>query len=335
MSQPKRSAQATAEAVAGVELEAIEIGRIQRIHTLRSLSGMQSVSTAALAALAAHAMPVRIPSGTRIASEGRPTGIVYILLEGGLQTSQNGRMLGAYGPRTAVGLLPVLARDTSGFTVEAVRDSTAFALHAEDVLEVLEDHFDMMHAVMRSLALEAVAVRRALTDDGGYQGETLAGVEYPSEPLDLVERLFCLRHTFPLGNSHLDALAEIARASYEVHYPAGMTLWSMGDRSQHLLILVCGIVRGTTADGAEFRFGPRDVVGSLDMVAEVPRWFEAVIEEDVVALSHDRDMMADLWEDHPELGLDFLQLFSTTLLGLREQLAEQDPTHLSLLSVAS
>jgi CRP-like cAMP-binding protein len=97
-------------------------------------------------------------------------------------------------------------------------------------------------------------------------------------------------------------------------------------------MLVAGVVRGIAPNGAEFFFGPRDVVGSLDMVAELPRWFDAVVEADVVALAHDREMMADLWEDHPELGLDFLHMFSGTLLSLREQVAEESPAQLTLLS---
>jgi CRP-like cAMP-binding protein len=318
-----------------IELETVDIGTVQRIHSLRTLAGMQYVSTPALAALAAHAIPVRIASGTRLSTEGRPSGMAYVVLEGELATSGHGRRLGVYGARASVGMLPVLARDTGGFTVDALRDSVALAFRAEDVLEVLEDHFDMMHAVMRALAHEAIAVRQVLTVDAGFRGEILSGVEYPTEPLDLVERLLCLRQTFPLGNSHLDALAEIARSAHEVHYPAGMQLWRTGDRAQHLLMVVAGVVRGEAPSGAEFRFGPRDVVGSLDMVAEVPRWFDAVVEEDVVALAHDREMMADLWEDHPELGLDFLHMFSRTLLSLREQLADQKPTHLTPLSGAN
>jgi CRP-like cAMP-binding protein len=251
-----------------------------------------------------------------------------VILEGALASSRNGRQLGRFGPRSAVGVLPVLARDFAGFSVEALEDTVALSLRAEDVIEVLEDHFDMMHAVMQGLAQEAIVVRQTLGGGAGFQGELLGGVEPPNEPLDLVERLFHLRQTFPLGHTHLDALAEIARASQEVHYPVGARLWAPGDPSSHLLILVCGVVRGDTPGGAQFRFGPRDVVGSLDMVAEVPRWFDAVAEEPVVALAHDRDTLADLWEDNPELGLDFLQLFASALLSLREQLAAQRPAAL-------
>jgi CRP-like cAMP-binding protein len=329
------SAERLGRAQPALELDSIDIGTVQRIHTLRSLAGMQDVSTAALAALAAHALPVRIAAGTQLAVEGRASGMSYVVLDGEIATSRDGRRLGVYGPRAAVGLLPVFARDTGGFTMDAMKDSTALAFRAEDVLEVLEDHFDMLHAVMRALAHEAVAVRQILTIDAGFKGEILTGVDYPTAPLDLVERLLCLRQTFPLGNSHLDALAEIARAAHEVHYPAGTQLWRIGDRAQHLLILVAGVVRGHASSGAEFRFGPRDVVGSLDMVAEVPRWFHAVVEADVVALAHDRDMMADLWEDHPELGLDFLHMFSGTLLSLREQVADENPAHLTLLTGAN
>lgn len=301
-------------------LERADVSHIQSIHALRSLFSANSVSAAAVAALSAHATPVRITRGTRITADGRPSDVLYVVLEGELSTSRNGKPLGTFGPRAAVGVLPMLARDAGGFTIEALSDTVALSLRAEDVLEVLEDHFDMLLAVMQGLAQEAVAVRQALPGSAGFAGELLTGVDAPSEPLDLVERLFYLRQTFPLGHSHLDALAEIARASHELHYPAGTRLWVPGDRASHLLILVSGVVQGETATGAQFRFGPRDVVGSLDMVAQVPRWFEARVEEDVVALVHDRETLVDLWEDHPELGLDFLQMFSAALLSLREQL---------------
>jgi CRP-like cAMP-binding protein len=80
----------------------------------------------------------------------------------------------------------------------------------------------------------------------------------------------------------------------------------------------------------QFRFGPRDIVGSFDMAAEVPRWFDAVVEQDVVALSHDYEISSDLWEDHPELGFDFMQLLALMLLSLREQLADRRTTDAEL-----
>ena len=53
------------------------------------------------------------------------------------------------------------------------------------------------------------------------------------------------------------------------------------------------------------------------MMAAVPRWYDAIVEEDVVALSQDVEIVIDLWEDHTELGFGFLQLMAAMLLSLR------------------
>jgi CRP-like cAMP-binding protein len=52
-------------------------------------------------------------------------------------------------------------------------------------------------------------------------------------------------------------------------------LWSVGDHADHTLILFSGAVLCTTPEGATFRLGPGDLVGSLDAVADEPRWYDA------------------------------------------------------------
>jgi CRP-like cAMP-binding protein len=307
------------------ELEQVELGRIEQIRSLCSLFGLQSVSTAALAALAAHTTPVRIPGGVELATEGQPVDELYVVIEGELATSRGGKQLGVFGPRSAVGALAAFAHDMYGYRCIATRETVALAMRAEEVLEVFEDHFEMLLTVLRAVARESIETRLALPG-AGFSDEIRTDVARPARPLDLVERLLCLRESFSLGLTHLDALAEIARTSREVRYPAGRQLWRVGDRSEHMVILVSGVVGGQTPN-ARFRFGPRDILGSLDMVAAVPRWYDAVVQEDVVALSHDAEVMIDLWEDHTELGFGLLQLLAAMLLSLRERLYDEPTAH--------
>jgi CRP-like cAMP-binding protein len=86
--------------------------------------------------------------------------------------------------------------------------------------------------------------------------------------------------------------------------------------------MMCGSVRGHTPEGLDFQLGAGDIVGGVDMVAEQPRWFDANAQEDMVALSFNREGLIDLLEDQPELGFDFLRLMAMTLLALRAQVVE-------------
>jgi CRP-like cAMP-binding protein len=308
------------------ELEQVELGRIEQIRSLRSLFGLQSVSTSALAALAAHTTPVRIPKGVELATEGQPVDEMYVVIEGELATSRAGKQLGVFGPRSAVGALAAFAHDMYGYRCIATRETVALAMRAEEVLEVFEDHFEMLLTVLRAVARESIDTRLALPG-AGFSDEIRTDVARPTRQLDLVERLFCLRESFSIGLTHLDALAEIARTSREVHYPAGTPMWRIGDRSEQMIILVSGVVGARTANDMRFRFGPRDILGSLDTVAAVPRWYDAIVQEDVIALSHDAEVMIDLWEDHTELGFGILQLLAAMLLSLRERLYAEPTAH--------
>jgi CRP-like cAMP-binding protein len=308
------------------EFEQVELGRIEQIHSLRSLFGLQGLSTASLAALAAHTRPLRIPEGARLANAGEPVGEIYVVIEGELSTSRGDKQLGVFGPRSAVGALSAFAHDPRGLDCVATRETVALAMRADDVLEVFEDHFEMLFAVLRAVARETIDTRMALPA-AGFNDNIREDVACPVRPLDLIERLFCVRESFSVGLTQLDALAEIARTSREVRYPAGTRLWSIGDRSPHMLILVCGVVSARTQNGMRFRFGPRDIVGSLDMMAAVPRFYDAVVEEDAVALSHEAEVLIDLWEDHTEMGFGLLQLLAATLLSLRERLYDEQTVY--------
>jgi CRP-like cAMP-binding protein len=310
-----------------LELEPIEIGRIEQLHALRSMFGDGGPSTPALAALVELTVPVRIPAGTCVAREQGPVGVAYLIIEGSLEVRRGGNLLGVFGPRSSVGVLAVLSRDTRGFECVALADTVALMLRAEDFLEILEDQFDLMHSAMRGIAGDAIAARRKLLPHAGFSNELRPPVEYPERELDLVERILHLRQTFGLGHSFIDELAELARAAEEVRYPAGKKLWSSGDSANHMIILVNGVVEGTTPEGARFQCGPGDILGHLDMVSRTPRWFDAFVTEDVVALTLDYEVVIDVWEDQPELGFDFIRMLANVLLSLRERVSLLATSH--------
>lgn len=300
------------------ELETIEIGAVQQLRAMRWMFGPNGPPTHTLAAIAQLTTAVRIPQGTVIAHEGTPFANVYLLIDGELRMSRNGKPLGTFGARSTVGLLTSLARDRQGFSCEAFADTTALRLRGEDLLELLEDHFELMYGSMRVLARDGIELRRSLLPDAGFRTKVRRGLPVPPAPLELTERILCLRETFGMRRSYIDELAQLARAARETRYGPGAPLWRAGEPATHAAIVVCGSVRASSPEGAHFEFGAGDIVGALDTIAEERRWFDAEASEETVALTLEAEAMVDVWEDRPGLGLDFLRMMATTLLSLRE-----------------
>jgi CRP-like cAMP-binding protein len=303
-------------------IQNVEVSPLEQLRTLRRLFVTPfDVSTTALAALAAHVRAVRIRAGTRLVEADQPVTTVYLVLEGELASAYNDRIVYTFGPTDAMGILPALARKRSGFAAWATEDTLALSWRVEDMLEVFEDHFELLHAVLRGLAQEGIELRKQLPPHGGFSNDLRTHFDCDTRRLDLVERILCLRHTFGLESSHIDELAELARAAGEVRHPAGAKLWSSGDASDSILIIMRGTLHGQSPEGIRFRIGPGDIAGGLGTVAELPRWYDATAGEPIIALTLSREVLVDLLEDQPDLGFDFLHLMAAMLLDLRLRVA--------------
>jgi CRP-like cAMP-binding protein len=302
---------------------AIELGPIEQMHALRRLFGADvSLSHEALAGIAQLARAQRVAAGVELARQGEPFPFGYLIIEGQLELTRDGQRVGLFGAGSGVGMMSALARDPGGFGCKTLAESTLLVLRFEDIFEIMEDYFEMMHGALRNIAAEAIRWRRALPDGGFIPPARQICEECGEGPLGLVERIFHLRRTIGLERSYIDELAELARSAREQRVPRGTQLWSTGERADHLVILVSGEVSGKTPEGSVFRFGPGDILGNLDTIAGVPRWFDAYAESDLVMLTLDGEAIVDVWEDHPDLGFAFLRLFSSLILSLRAQAGE-------------
>ncbi|HKP57538.1 MAG TPA: cyclic nucleotide-binding domain-containing protein [Polyangiales bacterium] len=312
-------------------LERIEVGRVEQIHALRRWFGSAGPSTAALAALAAQLEAVRLPAGTHCDQSETTDGVIYFILEGELVAQREGRPFGSFGPRSVLGGLGVLGREPQSITFTAVRDTTALRLRGDDMFEVFEDHYELLQSAIEGLARNTIELRRLLTPHAGYEAGLSHDDEPLREPLGLIERMLVLRTSLAV-QTHIDELAELGRAAQEVHYRAGSPLWFEGERATHMLVMVRGKVQAETAAGMSFQFGPSDLVGSLDTLANEPRWFNARAESNVIALALDRDALLDLVEDQAELGFDILRMLARVLTRVRERV--QQPSAAALASQA-
>jgi len=302
----------------------IDLGPIEQMHALRRLFGPEgSYSNEAIAAVSRLVTAQRVAAGTQLARQGEPFGNLFLVIDGLLELTYHGVSLGVFSNGTGVGALSSLAQDQLGFACSALEDSTLLVLRTGDLLELFEDHFELMHGALIRLAADAIAWRRALTPTAGFSNQVRPQCHAcGTRELGLVERMLCLRETIGLEHSYIDELAELARAATEVRYDSDIALWSTGDVATYSMIVISGEVAGRSPEGAEFRFGPGDLLGNLDTIAGVPRWYDARVQGEVIALTLDSEAIVDVWEDHPALGFAFLRMLSRLILSLRVKAAD-------------
>jgi CRP-like cAMP-binding protein len=306
------------------EYQRVDLGPIEQMRALRRLFGPdRAISNETLAAVSQLQEAQRVAAGTRLTVEGEPCEFVFLVIDGQLDMSREGRDMGSFGPASGVGAISGFAEDPIGFTCVAARDTTLLALRVTELREMLEDHFELLHSSLVNMAAGVIALRRSLMPTAGFSGQVRHEQPYCGDhALGLVERMIYLRRTIGLEQSYVDELAELARAATEVRYSQGSTLWLAGDAAAYLVIVISGEIQARSVEGAEFRFGPGDIVGNLDTIAGLPRWFDANAARDTVALTLDSEAIVDVWEDHPALGFAFLRLLARLLLALRLQSAQ-------------
>jgi CRP-like cAMP-binding protein len=249
------------------------------------------------------------PAGARLRE-------IHYLIEGEVEVRAAGRPATRVGPLGVINGLAAFAGIPRSDEVVAVTDTITLSLTCEDQEDLLEEHFEILARVLRAVAATFLDARRETGADRGAATPTASPVSTP--PLGLVAKMAALRAATPFDHSPLEALADLARESPEVRYPAGQRLWSVGDEGGWSLVIVSGHLAGTTEGGREqLGFGPCGTPGALDTMAARPRWFDAVTETAVVALRIDGGGLLDLLEDHADMAFGLLRSLSRGLLAVR------------------
>lgn len=292
---------------------------LERVLLLRTFAPFVDLAPSHLAAMAEMAEDRFYPAGAEIQPEGVPVRHVHYLLSGEVEIRRRGQVVRTLGERSVIGGLDALARVQSASQVVARSDVTAFSFSQEDQRDVFEDDFEVLIGIMRSVARGYLEARRAAGGDGGFRPDD-ESAPMPRAPLGLVDKLAFLRRTGPYNEARLEAVAELARESPEVRIAAGERLWRAGDPSGSSLVIVAGVVAGAADGGRQrFRFSTGSIVGGLDSLAAVPRWFDAEALTEVAAIQVSYGVLLDLLEDHTEMAMDLLRVLASGVLALRER----------------
>lgn len=292
------------------------ISPVERALFLRTLDPLGSFSPAELATVSQQARERFFRKGTRIFRRGEPVGSLHIVVEGRVRVEGSEYGEGVVGPEESLGGLSLLSRWPEGLDAVAETDTLTLEIEADDMSDLLEDHFSVLHQTIRDIGSRMLSLRKQ-TREGAYLAPAEGLEAAPHESLDLIERLLYLRRGQTFRSANTDALIEMARGLEEVRFERGTTLWEQGEPSGFIYLIVLGTVRAVLDGGERFFWcGPGYPLGNLESMAGEPRWFRAVAETSVVALRGESEGFFDILEDHFEMALNLLSNMATNLIEI-------------------
>jgi CRP-like cAMP-binding protein len=296
---------------------------------------LANLPSAELAALAQNTRERYFSKGEELLREGEAVGSIHFIVDGKVQVTRGGRVLGEVGPGTPLGGLALLARDDRGIQAVAQTEAFVLSLDRDALIEVCEDHFLIIHEMMNHLCRQFIDFQKRMWPAlAEFRALGSRRASSPTQPeMDFVERIFLLRRMAPFARSSLNALAELSRSLTEVRFDRGVTLWHEGDAAHYILVTVSGtVVCSAKAHPQSVSIGRGVALGAVEAVAEVPRWYDAVTETPVVALHGPVAALVDLFEDNFEMAMDYLAVLARLVFSeLEREAAQRSPGEASLL----
>ncbi len=303
------------------------VGSVERLFHMKKAPLVGTLPPYLLSLLADASRPRVFRKGQVLLREGERPGAAYFLIEGRLHLERGGRVVGHGEPGTSLGGVGIIARAPAPVTASADSDALTLELHADRVLDLLEDHFGIVRHFMREMTARIIDGWQRLPPGTPplFAKPSAPRADGVERDLDLVERMFYLRRAVPFEGASLNALAELARALSEVHHAPGERLWSEGEPARHFVLVVAGRASCSSRGGFLLPAGPGSPLGTLECIAGRPRWYDALVVTPLTGLSGEIEVLFDVFEDNLEMALAFLTTMSQWLLAIATRLAEAGP----------
>ena len=138
----------------------VEIPLVERLIILSRMPAFRGSSMQALAKLAQSAVERRYPAGDVITAAGTSSDVVSLLVEGAVElVLPNGRA--RRSGRQLVAHLDELATGQRSITATAATDAIVLQLEREDLIDRIEEHFDLCMTLLAFVAGEQDRVNNA------------------------------------------------------------------------------------------------------------------------------------------------------------------------------
>ena len=112
----------------------------------------EDLSKGELAQLARQSEDVEVPAGKVLCSEGDPAREFFVIVDGEVEVTRNGKLLATRGPGDLIGEIALLADVPRTATVTAKTALRVFVLTAQAFGQLVEGNPDVERKVLRALA---------------------------------------------------------------------------------------------------------------------------------------------------------------------------------------
>jgi len=279
---------------------------LERAVALRRIPGLEDLDPDLLTTLAARTELRRHAAGRSLA--GRALAAIHLVLEGRVLESRGRGAERSVERGGLVGDLGALLEESGPFRAVAAVESVTLALPLEDLIDLCEEHFGLLVAVMRAAARAALA--------SGRREGTHGAAPRARGGLELGDRILALAANPLFAEVAVHTLGRIAADAKPRALAAGDALWSEGDAAGCLVTILDGSLACRDARGG-FEVGPGALLGLLEALAGVPRSSAASAATAVSALVLESSALLDAMEDDSDLAVDVLAALVRSLSPAR------------------
>lgn len=139
-----------------------ELNAFERLLSLRLAPAFSLAGTQSLLELAREAREVRLSPGEVLFQEGDEARSFFVNVTGVVSLERRGmEMTAQFGPTALVGGYMGIGQVTYPVTARAETELVAMSIELAHLLEVMEDHYDLIRAMMAFMALERMRVQDA------------------------------------------------------------------------------------------------------------------------------------------------------------------------------
>jgi CRP-like cAMP-binding protein len=294
----------------------------ERIIYLRAIPVGAMLPPPVLKIIASSLRETSFAAGESLMREGAPISALRLLTEGRLALVRKGKPFGTLAPPQSLGFLGILARGDGTYDATAEVATRCLELDSETLLELLEDHIELLQATLRYLC------ERLLHELKELPGEILGGLlegtprDLPERDLDPVERMVYLRSLGVFDKTNLNSLAALAQTLVQCRFEPGAVVWRTGEPATCTGLVLRGRARCVTDDGQRrWVAGANSALGGIEAIAGMPRWYELSAETPLVMFKLPTEPFMDILEDDFPLAVSFVALFANLLVDHLERKA--------------
>jgi CRP-like cAMP-binding protein len=300
-----------------------QAGAVELLLALKTVPPFSTLPPDDLALFVDRARHRTFAPGALLYAAGAPISTIHLVMEGRVTETRAGRPWAVREAYELVGGVDALASTGDDVVVTAESATRTLELDREAVIEICYDRFSVLATVTAGIAAMAIAARRRLGPSAGYPATPPETTPIAAASrLGLPERMSALRALPALATTRVQTLGDVAAACSEIALDTGRAAWQAGDPADHIVVILSGTVACATADGVQrFVLGRGDVLGDLDALATVPRWYAATATTPVRALHIRVADLLDVLEDDPETAVEGLTRFATATAALVDQVA--------------